>query len=163
MLINASQDNCKRMFCRVIGILLLWISPVCYGQAITIRIVNGKNAHPLAKQHVSLSVLYDASELKPTKYDPIQHQDTDANGLAQFVLPETAPVHLSVLVRMTSDRWHCACDALVVTRQLIQEGIVVSGQLNSPPKTVSASPGEIVFVARPLTFFEVLLHSLLKG
>jgi hypothetical protein len=106
--------------------LLLWISPFCYGQAIRVRVINGKNGHPLPKQQVSVSLLYEGNETKPAKYDAIQHFDTDANGLAQFSLPEPAPAHLSVGVRLTSEHWHCGCaaPALVVTKELIQKGIV---------------------------------------
>jgi hypothetical protein len=135
------------------------------GQAIKIRIINGKNGHPLPKQPVSVSLLYEQSETKPEKYDAIQHLDTDANGVAQFSLPEPAPAHLGVVVRLTSEHWHCGCDApaLVVTKELIQKGIVKGRELSSPAKSVTAAPGEIVFVARPFTFFEALFYPLLKG
>jgi hypothetical protein len=145
--------------------LLLWISPFCYGQAIRVRVINGKNGHPLPKQQVSVSLLYEGNETKPAKYDAIQHFDTDANGVAQFSLPEPAPAHLSVGVRLTSEHWHCGCaaPALVVTKELIQKGIVEGWELSSPSKPVTAAPAEIVFVARPFTFFELLLYPLLKG
>jgi hypothetical protein len=66
---------------------------------------------------------------------------------------------------MTSEHWHCACDvpALVLTKELIQKGILEGRDLSSPAEPVTAGPGEIVFVARPFTIFEVLLSPLLKG
>jgi hypothetical protein len=155
----------RRCFWCLTCFLLLCSSPVCYGQAITVRIINGKNGHPLPKQHVLVSLLYEGSETKPQKYDAVQQLDTDANGVARFILPDPGPAHLSVGIRLTSEHWHCGCGipALVLTKELIQKGIVESRDLGSPAKPVTAGPGEIVFVARPYTFFEILLAPLLKG
>lgn len=155
----------RRCFWCLICFLLLCVSPCCHGQAITIRIINGKNGQPVARQHVSLSLLYGDDETRPAKYDAIQRLDTDANGAARFILPKPAPEHLSVLVRMTSEHWHCGCGAppLVVTKELIQKGIVEGRELGPSGKSVTAGPGEIVFVARPFTFFETLLYPPLKG
>jgi hypothetical protein len=153
-----------------ISFLLLCVSPFCfgppcYGQAITIRIINAKNGQPLPKEHVSLSPLYSGSETKPAKYDAVQALDTDAAGVARFVLPKPAPEHLSVVVHMNSEHWHCVCDlpALVLTKELIEKGIVEGGDLSSPGKTKTAAPWEMIFVARPYTIFEILLAPLLRG
>ena len=64
--------------------LLLCAGPFCHGQAITIRIINGKNGQPVPKQHVSVSLLYRGSESKPAKHDAVQHLDTDGNGVARL-------------------------------------------------------------------------------
>jgi hypothetical protein len=155
----------RRCFWSLTCFLLLCVTPLCYGQEIRVRIINGKNGHPLPKQQVSVVLLYEGSETKPAKYDAVQHLDTDANGVAQFFLPEPGPAHLSIGVRLTSEHWHCGCDvaALVVTKELIQKGIVKGRGLSSPGKPVTAALGEIVFVARPFTFFETLLYPLVKG
>jgi hypothetical protein len=50
----------------------------------------------------------------------------------------------------------------VVTKELVQKGIVVGRELSSPTTSVNAEPGEILFVARPLTFFQRLFYPLLK-
>ena len=135
------------------------------GQVIKIRIINSKNGQSLPKQPVSVSLLYEGSETKPAKYDALQHLDTDATGIARFVLPEPAPGHLSVGVRLTSEHWHCGCDApaLVLTKELTQKGIVIGRELSPPTKSVTAEPGELLFIARPFTVFEVLLYPLLQG
>jgi hypothetical protein len=154
----------KQYFRCMTWFLLLWVSPSCFGQAIRVRIVNGENGHLLSKQQITVSLLYDGSEKQPVKYDAVVRHDTDANGAAQFDLPEPPPAHLSVGARLTSDYWHCGCaaPAIVVTKELMLKGIVEGMELRSPTTLVKAEPGEILFVARPFTFFERLLYPLLK-
>ena len=143
---------------------ILSISPSCFGQVIKVRIINGRDGNPLPKQPIAVSPLYEEGEQKPEKYDALLHHDTDAKGTAQFDLPEPSPAHLSVGARLTSKYWHCGCDipARVVTKELVQKGIVVGRELSSPTTSVNAEPGEILFVARPLTFFQRLFYPLLK-
>jgi hypothetical protein len=154
----------KPYFRRITWLLLLWISPSCFGQVIKVRIINGKNGNPLPKQQIAVSLLYEEGEQKPAKYDALLRDNTDAKGVAQFDLPAPSPAHLSVGARLASEYWHCGCDipALVVTKELIQKGIVVGRELGSPATSVKAEPGEILFVARPLSFFERLFYPLLK-
>jgi hypothetical protein len=147
-------------FRRMIWFLLLWISPSCFGQVIKIRVINGKNGHPLPKQQTTLSLLYTESEKQPAKYDAILHLDTDANGVAQFDLPEPAPAHLSAGAHLTSEYWYCGCaiPVLAVTKEVMLKGFVAGRELSSPTTSVKAEPGEILFVARPFTFFERLFY-----
>jgi hypothetical protein len=142
----------------------VWLSTACSGQVITIRIVDAKNERPLPKQNVSVSLLYDASEKAPAKYDAQLHLETDVNGAAQFTLPEPAPARVSVGARLTSEHWRCGCAApvLAVTQELMQKGIVKGSEFDSARHPAKAEPGEIVFIARPFTFFERLMYPLLK-
>jgi hypothetical protein len=50
----------------------------------------------------------------------------------------------------------------VTTQDLIQKGILEGEKLTTPAVPVKAEPGEILFVARPFTFFERLFYPLLK-
>ena len=86
-------------------LLLLWVDPSCFGQAIKVRVINGTNGHPLTTQEITVSLLYDGSEKQPAKYNAILRLNTDANGVAQFDLPEPYPAHLSVEARLTSEHW----------------------------------------------------------
>jgi uncharacterized GH25 family protein len=63
---------------------------------IRIRVINRKNGKPLPKQQVSVSLIYRNGEKAPANYDELLHLETDINGVAQFILPESSPVYLSV-------------------------------------------------------------------
>jgi hypothetical protein len=145
--------------------LLLWISPCCFGQIIRVRIINGENGHPLPKQQVSVSLLYEKGEQKPARYDEVLNLETDVNGEAHFKLPEPPPVHFSAQVRVDWSRWKCGCGVLGSTDDLIQKGILGPEPTTNPKNSdalFTAVSGEVLFVARPLTIFERLLYPLLR-
>jgi hypothetical protein len=147
-------------------VLLLLVGPFCFAQVVTVRVINAADGHPLQKQHVSVSLLYEKGEKAPTKYDANLSLETDANGEAHFTLPGPAPPHISAQVRLTSEQWRCGCGVLAATADVIQKGIVGPLAGAEPKKSaapVKASPGEILFVARPLSFFERLLYPFVKG
>lgn len=134
--------------CLVCGLVLAF-APFCMAQVVTVRIVNASDGHPLEKQKVSVGSL---------------SLETDANGKAQFNLPEPAPAHLMVLVTVDWGRWHCRCGTLAATKDVIQTGIVESAADSKKSAAFEkATPGEILFVVRPLSFFERLFYPLLKG
>jgi hypothetical protein len=146
---------------RFIWLVIAWLSAFCSGQAIKIRVINGKNGRPLSKQPVSVSLLYLKSEKLPAKYDAVLHLETGLDGVAQFTLLEPAPERLSLGANLTSEHWHCVCGpALVATKELLQKGIVQGSAFSST--AIQAKAGEIVFVTRPFTFFERLLYPLEK-
>lgn len=153
----------KKACCRsLVWLPLLCVSSCCFGQVITIRIINGKNGHPLSKQPATISLLYAKGEKAPVTGDFIMRSETDVNGGARFTLPDPPPAHLSVDARLTSEYWYCGCGLLVVTKELIQKGIVEGAAFSSANSPVTAEPGEVVFVVRPFTFIERLLYPLLK-
>jgi len=147
-------------------ICLLSIGPCCYAQAVTIRVINSNDGSPLRNQQVSVSLLYDRGEAQPANYNGNLSLETDANGEAHFVLPGPAPTHISAQVRLAPSHWRCGCGVLVATEELIRNGTVgplpaaESGKSAAPVKAV---PGEILFVARPLSFWERLLYPFVKG
>lgn len=139
----------------------------CLAQTVTVRVVNASDGRPLQNQHVSVSLLYEKGEPAPVKFDANLSLQTDANGEARLVLPKPAPAHMAAQVRLTTEYWHCGCMVLAVTQDVIQKGIVDSAASASEskrsPSLVKAVPGEILFVARPLSFWERLLAPLLSG
>ena len=155
----------KKQYCRSIVLSsLLWLSPVCVGQSVKIRVVSS-NGHPLPKQNVSVGLLYEASEKHPANYDAKVNLETDDSGEARFVLPEPAPVHFAVDVHLTSEHWHCRCLALVAARDVVQNGIVQTADAQAPTAaTISkAEPGVMLFVVRPFTFLERLIYPFVRG
>jgi hypothetical protein len=152
----------KRCFRYVFWILLPWLAPLCFGQTIRIRVVNDKTGHALPKQPISITLLYEKSEKTPAKYDATINIETDEKGESQFSLPEPAPAHLAAQVHLTSEHWHCGCSVLVTTQDLIQKGIV-GPRPNESGNPVKAEPKEVLFLARPFTFFERLFYPFVKG
>jgi hypothetical protein len=92
----------KRYFRHLIWIFALVLSPFCFGQVIRIRVVNSETGHSLRRQPISVSMLYDKNDKTPGEYDAILYLETDANGEAQFGLPDPAPAHLAAQVHLTS-------------------------------------------------------------
>src|SRR5437870_4768919 len=146
---------------------LLSAGSSCFGQTVAIRVVNANDGSPLQHQPVSVSLLYDKGEPRPAEDGANLNLQTDANGEVRFVLPKPAPAHISAQVRLTSEHWHCGCMVLAVTQDVIQKGFVDSAasasQARKSPALVRAVPGEILFIARPLSFWERLLYPFVKG
>ena len=147
-------------------VLLLWLGPTCLAGEVTVRIINAGDGRPLQNQPVSVSLLYEKGEATPTKYDANLALQTDASGEARFVLPQPSPAHLAVRVGIDSGRWHCGCNVLAVTQDVMQKGILTStasaSESKRSPDLAKAVPGEIRFIVRPLSFFERLLAPLLR-
>ena len=154
------------MFRGLVCVLLLLVGPLCFAQVVTVRVVNAADGHPLQKQQVSVSLLYEKGEKTPAKYEANLSGETDANGEAHFTLPEPAPPHISAQVRLTSEHWRCGCGVLAATGDVIQKGIVgplPGGESKKAAASLKAAPGGILIVARPLSFFERLLYPFVKG
>lgn len=147
-------------------IFMLSIGLTCFAQTVTIRVVNANDGSPLQHQPVSVSLLYENGQKPPAKYDANLKLQTDAHGEVRFVLPAPAPAHISAQVRVAPSRWRCGCGVLVATEELTRDGVVGplpaadAGKFAAPFK---AAPGEILFVARPLSFWERLLYPFVKG
>jgi hypothetical protein len=137
-----------------------------FGQVpIKIRLINAGNGRAIRNQPISVSLLYDKNEKAPPKYDATLHLESETNGKAQFVLPEPAPAHLSAQVHLTSKNWRCGCVALVATVELIQRVIAVPQTVTSAKsadKPIETEPKQIIFFARPMTFFERLVAPLVR-
>ena len=146
-------------------VLLLLVGPLCFAQVVTIRVINTADGRPLQRQQVTVSLLYDKGEKTPPKYDANLSLESDANGEAHFTLPEPAPSRLSARVRLTSVHWRCGCEVLATMADVIQKGIVGPQPAGSKKSVtpVMVSPGEIIFLASPLSFFERALYPFVKG
>ena len=141
----------------------IWAFLLCnfgFAQTITVRVIDGKDGHPLVRQPVSTQF---------TKSDkgflPAVLAETDNNGYARFSVPEPMPEHVSVRVGLDYKYWHCACWLMTDMQKVVQTGAVIpSPQASSSKSTskVASEPGEIVFEARAATFFERLLYPLTK-
>jgi hypothetical protein len=155
----------KPVFRYLAFLLVLSLRLSAQAQEVTVRIVNAANGQPLPKQAVSVSFLYDKkydNEI-PAKFDPVISLETDANGEARFKFPQPPPAHFSARVRMDWSHWKCGCGLLGSTDELNHKGVAgpkVGKQQSSVD--VRPVPGEILFVARPLSFLERMMYPLMK-
>lgn len=138
---------------------------ICAAQNVTVRVVDATNLRPLQKQQVTVSFLYDTNAPVPKSYDRILRLETDSSGEARFGLPAPAPEHISVVVGLTFENWRCGCGVLAATQDVIHVGVegALPGREQKTPALPTKAPGQILILARPLTFFERLLYPLLKG
>jgi hypothetical protein len=154
----------KKLFCKNFpGRLTLWCGwcftlflfpyAACFGQTITIHVVNVTNGHPLSKQHISISGLPDSPELRLV---------TDPNGKVQFELPKPTPIHFAVRADLSPDsHWYCSCVTFVTAEEVIQKGLIAGP--DDKVHVVQPTPGEILFRARPTPWWVRLLYPLEKG
>jgi len=155
--------DCRRLS----WLLLVCLGSFCLAQEVKVHLVNGANGRPMPKQAVSVSFLYDKKYDKeiPEKRPAALNLETDSNGEAQFRLPEPAPVHFSAQARLDESRWKCACAILGSTDDLLRNGVgwpVAEAHSKKSADLFKPAPGEILLVARPLSFFERLLYPIMK-
>ena len=131
-------------------------------QTVTIHIISAHKAGPLPKQRVMVTLLYEKGQTPPPNYHASVTLETDSNGNAQLSLPEPAPEHLAAKVLIDWGRWNCAgdCGVLAATQDVIQKGMVESA---APSFAAEPTPGEILFVVRPLSLWERILYPFVKG
>jgi hypothetical protein len=152
------------LFRGAVCLLFLLVGRLCVAQVLTVRVINGANGRPLQKLHVSVQLFYEKGEKTPTNYNAELSPKTDANGAAHFTIPEPAPSRLLAEVQLTYLHWHCRCVTVAATADLVQKGIVEGADpagSKSSATRVKVSPGEILFFARRVPFYEQLLRYVL--
>jgi hypothetical protein len=147
----------------VIFLMLLSVAPVCGAQDVTVRLVNAENGHPLPKWKVSVSFYFEKKS--PANHAQSLNLTSNENGEAHFEMPQPRPEHFSAHVQPDSPYWKCGCALLGSTEELLRKGIVGPLPIINPkvaPARLRAAPGEVLVVARPLSFWERLLYPLEK-
>lgn len=155
----------KRYFLYLAAWLSIWLSPACFGQSITVRVVNMNTGRPLQNRPVHIVWFYKKDEPRPVNYVNHLNLETGSSGEVQFQLPRPAPSNFVAEVTLASDYWHCACDGQFVTKDVLANGIVrLAGPKSTPSsKDAKAEPGVMLFFARPFNFFERLIAPLERG
>ena len=147
--------------------LLLSVAPCCLAQEAKVRVLNGGNGRGLPKVAVSVSFLYDKKYDKeiPTNYVAPLKLETDENGEAHFKFSQPPPAHFSTQVRVDESHWRCGCLILGSTEDLVRDGISGPIPARDDKKLAArykATPGEVLVIAEPLSFFERLLYPMMK-
>ena len=152
--------SCRFVWCLVTAILLSF-SAACFGQTVTIRVINIANGNPLGNQPVAISLLHEGGSTDKPNLSLL----TDANGEAEFELPKPPPPHFAVRVSLNDARWYCDCLALVTTEDVMQKGLLTRSPDNEGTRTapvLKQEPGEILFRARSTPWWVRLLYPLVK-
>ncbi len=143
-------------------LVFLYLTNLGLAQSVTVRVINGKDKHPLPDQEVRVSLLYDKGEKAPISVNSQLTLKTDANGKTEFNLPQPPPMHLSISVLVDSSHWRCICILLDATRNIVDNGVVKTTE-NRKDKTLIVKAGEVLFIARPVSFWYRLLGPLERG
>jgi hypothetical protein len=93
-----------------------------------VRVINGRDEHPLSKQTVFAQFLDE----QPTKVSSPQQITTDGNGEAEVSIPEPQPGHLNIRLALTPDHWHCSCWVMTDTENVVRDGIVQVAAMTKP-------------------------------
>lgn len=147
---------------------------VCFGQMVTVRIVNVTNGSPVGNERVYISGMSGRASgeedvrLKLTT-KPI-HADltltTDGKGEVAFVLPKPTPAYFYVRTAVSESHWDCTCLVRISREELVQKGLVTLSPYaskTSPKPQIQPKPGEVLFALRPLPLWARIFYPLLKG
>lgn len=146
----------------IIVTLLAFACGTAVAQTITVRVVDVKDGHPLAKRSVALSLLFRNAKTGTDRSTRLQ-EETDANGDARFVLTNTVPDHLGIEVDLAPKDWLCGCNFLASTDDVISKGVRGPfAREKTLPAMANPEPGEIVVLAKSTSFWQRLLYPLTK-
>jgi hypothetical protein len=133
------------------------LSGVCFGQQVTVRVVNGSDGQPLPGWKVSVFFVngtpgkQDVKELQPLQ--------TDSDGKAQFALPQPVPDVLNVYAFPQTHNWYPG-SVKTKTSVVMQLGTQSPSGVKTPEK-VRGQPGQILILAKPITVWDKIIHTLL--
>jgi hypothetical protein len=126
----------------------------CFGQTVTVRIVNAEDGKPVAAHKILISGINGKS------YTPDQARQnltvkhgsadatlvTDAQGRVQFDLPADPPPSFYVRAVLRPPVWDCSCVVTVHTEELLRKGLWFGSRDDASSEL---RPGEIIFRIRP--------------
>lgn len=153
-------------------LFLFCVNAVCFGQTMTIRIVNVTNESPVRNQSVYIWGISgkialgedERRKLLTNAISPELSLMTDANGEAQFELPKPAPAYFYVRAVLSNPHWDCTCVERVRTEEVLQKGFVTLSPYAErwKPKPIQPKSGEVLFALRPLPLWVRFFWPLLK-
>lgn len=152
-------------------LLLPCVNTTCFGQTVTIRIVNVANETPVRNKKIDIFGITETGaaeqderrKLITKSARPDLRFVTDANGEAKFELPKPAPTYFYVLADLSGPRWDCFCLVRVSTEEMTQKGFMTRSAYSArTTPSVQPKPGEILFEVRPTPWWMQILYPLLK-
>jgi hypothetical protein len=138
---------------------VLLLSSFCFAQQVTIRVVNSSDGQPLPGWKVD--VYFVNQTQGKGALQGAQHLQTDADGVAQFALPQSIPDVLRVWafpqVKEQIGNWYDSSvkaeTAVVVQKGIQSKGITAHGK-------VRANPGQILILAKRVTLWDRTMRTI---
>jgi hypothetical protein len=161
---------CKERILHVL-LLLFCANTVCFGQTITIKVVDIRSHSPVSDQHIYVFGISGKADMKEEKVrlelsNPLAADMTlvtDINGQATYDLPKSVPSYFYVRTALSGRHWDCFCAPRVATEELEQKGIVVKNADAKAEPSIEPNPREILFALRPTSWWVRLFWPMLKG
>ncbi len=153
-MVDTMRTSLRHVLCAIV----LLAGVLCLGQTVAVRVIDEKGK-PLEKRRVAFSV-DGLKNGQPVGRD--QNQETDAKGEARFALASSPPDVFFFYVDLGSPYWHCGCVGIAKTKTVVEEGILQSAATKNSEGLFKTKPGEVLIVARKLSFMERLLYPLMK-
>jgi hypothetical protein len=137
--------------------LLGWVYSAYAQGTIVVRLIDVKNGNPVKKAYVLVYGYSDYARGSPN-YTFHASIRTDKNGKAEFRIPETAPVYLS----LTASDWESHDSDTFRTADVQKSGVITprAAFARATELNVSPLPGEIVFVFRRFTWWQRILQEI---
>ncbi len=125
--------KCKEKIPHIALLLFCCLNVVCFGQTITVRLVDVTTQSPVSNQQI---YVFGISGKVGTKEEKVRLElsspsnadlslVTDSKGVATFDLPEPVPSYFYIRAALSGRHWDCFCAPRVSTEDLEQRGIVV--------------------------------------
>ena len=131
-------------------LLVLCLTPLCFGESVVVRILSEVDGEPLADQAVTARLLYGNKT-------EVLHLETNSGGEAFIEMPKEKPQSLNVSVKVSLDDYSCTCRILADTDTVLREGVATDGHGRSL-KLVTQAPKQIIFLARPASIRKRMIY-----
>jgi hypothetical protein len=150
------------------------LNAACFGQAVTVLIVNAANDRPVGNQRVYVSGLSRSLAMNDmeARVNLIRNPHsadlslvTSDKGEVDFDLPKPAPAYFYVWARLSGPHWDCTCLVRVTTDEVAKKGFLTRSAYaeRKHDATIQPRPGEVLFVLRPTPWWVRVFWPLLKG
>jgi hypothetical protein len=167
---SKSRRTSRKVWCGFFFLPLLATS--CFGQKVTVRLVDATSTKPLASHEVyvfgiapkNFAQKDEQSEYRSRAKADL-HLKTDSSGAVRFDLPNPVPDHFFVRPILSGPRWDCFCLVRVATEEVLTKSrlIATGGEANSHGSPgISPNPGEILFSLQPTPWWVQVLYPLLR-
>ena len=134
--------------------MVLCLAPLCFGQVIVVKLLNGADGSPVADKLVKVRLHYPKSV--PADYvEPLVVQHTGSDGEMRFFIPpDVKPQWLGIRVEFDERGFSCACRVETEPETVLRKGLVVDRRIGNIKTSVpiEAQPAQVIFIARPRSF-----------
>lgn len=135
-------------------VLALCLCPLCFGESVIVRVLNGSDGKPVADQFVTMQLHF----AKPGTMMTLNVK-TDDKGEARFQLPNLTPESLEVELELSHAGLHCPHHVFSSTESVMHQGLMIAARVHGSKLSapIQTAPGHIVFVAQPSVRWETVL------